>query len=104
MAAKLMSAPAPPDLSSLCHEHAPSPMAMVDGASHIVRYLNPAFCRMIDKTEDEFVGKPFGESLPKKGEAVRRWDGVTARENPKATRSMHRLNPIPFSGLVRCGR
>jgi signal transduction histidine kinase len=76
MAAKLISAPAPPDLSSLCHEHAPSPMAMVDGASHIVRYLNPAFCRMIDKTEDEFVGKPFCEMLPEKGECVERLDRV----------------------------
>ena len=39
------------DLSSLClaiTEHAPLPMATVEGASHIVRYVNPAFCRLME--------------------------------------------------------
>jgi hypothetical protein len=45
----------PPDLSSLglaSTEHAPLPMATVEGACHIVRYVNPAFCRLIDKNKD----------------------------------------------------
>jgi hypothetical protein len=45
----------PPDLSSLGRsiiEHTPLPMATVEGARHIVRYVNPAFCRLIDKNKD----------------------------------------------------
>lgn len=45
-------------------EHAPLPMARVEGATHIVRYANPAFCRLVGKVRDELVGKPFGEILP----------------------------------------
>jgi hypothetical protein len=44
MAAKPTSAHQPPDLLILClgiTEHAPLPMATVEGASHIVRYVNP---------------------------------------------------------------
>ena len=55
-----------PDLSSLCvaiTEHAPLPMATVEGASHIVCYVNPAFCRLMDKPAEQLVGKPFAEML-----------------------------------------
>jgi two-component sensor histidine kinase len=51
-----------PDLSSL--DQAPLPMVMAEGAMHIVRYANPAFCRLVKKTKDELVGRPFGEMLP----------------------------------------
>jgi two-component sensor histidine kinase len=34
-------------------------MATVEGAMHTVRYINPAFCRLIDKPSDELLGKPF---------------------------------------------
>ncbi|MBA2744027.1 MAG: PAS domain-containing protein, partial [Chthoniobacterales bacterium] len=50
-----------PDLSSLCltiAEHAPLPMATVEGASHIVRYVNPAFCRLLETRKEELVGHP----------------------------------------------
>jgi signal transduction histidine kinase len=63
----------PPDLSSLClfmAEFAPVPMAAVEGASHTVRYANPAFCRLIDKTKEQLVGKPFSEILPEKDKCV----------------------------------
>ena len=62
-----------PDLSSLClaiTEHAPLPMATVEGASHIVRYVNPAFCRLMDKPAEQLVGKPFAEILPEKDVSV----------------------------------
>jgi two-component sensor histidine kinase len=51
-------------------------MATVEGATHIVRYVNPAFCRLIDKTKDELVGKQFGEILPEKGECLALLDRV----------------------------
>jgi len=62
-----------PDLSRLClsiADHAPLPMATVEGAGHLVRYVNPAFCRLIRKTKDELMGKSFAEILPAKDECV----------------------------------
>jgi PAS domain S-box-containing protein len=71
MDAKLTLAPVcqPPDLSSLglaIAEHAPLPMATVEGAGHIVRYVNPAFCRLMDKSLEQLVGMPFCEILPER--------------------------------------
>lgn len=69
----------PPDLWSLClpvTEHAPLPMAAVEGASHIVRYVNPAFCRLLDKPREELVGKPFAEKMPEKDECLALLDRV----------------------------
>jgi PAS domain-containing protein len=34
-------------------------MATVEGAMHTVRYINPAFCRLIDKPSGELLGKTF---------------------------------------------
>ena len=68
-----------PDLSSLClaiTEHAPLPMATVEGASHIVRYVNPAFCRLMDKPAEQLVGKPFAEMLPEKDVSVTLLDRI----------------------------
>jgi signal transduction histidine kinase len=69
----------PPDLSSLCFfmaEQAPMPMAAVEGAKHTMRYANPAFCRLVDKTEEQLVGKPFSEILPEKDKCVTLLDRV----------------------------
>jgi hypothetical protein len=54
----------PSGLSNPWLEHAPLPMATVEGAMHIVRYANPAFCRLIDKTRDELMGRPLCKMLP----------------------------------------
>jgi two-component sensor histidine kinase len=59
-----------PELSSRCLEHAPLPMATLEGTEHIVRYVNPAFCRLIDKARNQLTGKPFREILPDKSECL----------------------------------
>lgn len=54
----------PPDLSSLClavTERVPLPMAAFEGASRILRYVDPAFCRLIDKPKKQLVGISFCE-------------------------------------------
>jgi two-component sensor histidine kinase len=70
LAAKPTSDATVPDLSSSCLEHAPLPMATLEGTTHIVRYVNPAFCRLIDQAKNDLAGKPFGEILPDKGECL----------------------------------
>ncbi len=43
------------------------PMAMLAGAKHIVRYVNPAFGRLVGRDEDELVETPFAEVVPGDG-------------------------------------
>ena len=35
------------------------PMAELEGAGHIIRYLNPAFCRLVGRSKEALVGNPF---------------------------------------------
>jgi len=65
-------------------EHAPLPMAMAEGASHIVRHVNPAFCHLIDKPSEELVGKPFREMLPETDECVTLLDRVYRTGQPES--------------------
>jgi two-component sensor histidine kinase len=58
------------DRSSPWLEHAPLPMAAFEGTVHVVRYVNPAFCRLIGKAPSELTGKPFREILPAKSECL----------------------------------
>jgi len=39
-------------------------MVAVEGTTHIVRYLNPAFARLAGKTSAELIGRPFTEAVP----------------------------------------
>ena len=61
------------DLRDLCRnatEGSPLPMVTVEGLTHIVRYVNPAFCRLSHKKKAELMGRPFAEAVPE-GEANR---------------------------------
>jgi two-component sensor histidine kinase len=85
-----------PDLSSLClaiTEHAPLPMATVEGASHIVRYVNPAFCRLMDKPAEQLVGKPFAEMLPEKDVSVTLLDRVFRTGKPESHTEQQHSKP-----------
>ena len=71
MRTDLTSAPPAPDMSSVGRamaEHSPLPLATVEGASHIVRYVNRAFCLLLDKPMDELIGKPFAEMMQERDE------------------------------------
>ena len=94
------SAPAhqPPDLSSLCQaitEHAPLPMAAVEGASHIVRYVNPAFCHLMDKLAEQLVGKPFAEMMPEKDECLMLLDRVFRTGKSESHTEQRHAEPHP---------
>ena len=43
------------------------PVAMATGATHVVYYVNPAFCRMMGKSKDELIGNSFADIMPKDG-------------------------------------
>jgi PAS domain S-box-containing protein len=58
--------PLPEDASEVSHslmERSPVPMAELEGAGHIVRYVNPAFCQLVGKSKQALVGNPFAETV-----------------------------------------
>src|SRR5690348_16894172 len=63
----------PFDLPRLCRyfsERSPQPMVAVEGPTHVVRHLNPAFARLAGKAADELLGLPFAVAMPG-GESTR---------------------------------
>src|SRR5688572_2692366 len=76
MSEKPTSVPKPPYEWSQCLEHAPLPMATVEGAGHTVRHVNSAFCRLLEKPEEQLVGKPFCEIVPGNSGCLASFDRV----------------------------
>jgi two-component system CheB/CheR fusion protein len=90
------------DLPSLClaiTEHAPLPIAMVEGATHIVRYANPAFCRLMDEPAEKLIGKPLSELLPEKDECITLLDRVfrARRAESHIEQDDSKLHPVFWS-------
>ena len=97
MSAELPS-PKPPDLSSaglVIAEHSPLPLATVEGARHIVRYVNPAFCRLLDKSRDELIGKPFPEVMQEKDDFLTLLDQVYQSGKSESHSKQQRAEPSP---------
>ena len=96
MVADLASTDPRPELASLCvaiTEHSPWPMATAEGASHIVRYVNPAFCRLLAKAKSELVGKPFREILLGNDECLALLDRVLQTGKPASHTQEERTTP-----------
>ena len=61
-----------PGLCLAVAQDAPLPMAAVEGVNHVVRYVNAAFCRLMDEPAEQLVGKPFAELMPEESECLSR--------------------------------
>ena len=88
----------PPDLSGLCVEitgHAPLPIAAVDGATHILRYANPAFCLLMDEPLERLVGRPLQDLLPARDECVTLLDRVFRTGRPERHVQKEDAKPHP---------
>jgi two-component sensor histidine kinase len=74
-------------------------MAMVEGTSHIVRYVNPALCRLLDKPSERLVGMQFCEMLPRRDQCATLLDRVFRTGNPEShTEQDHsKLHPAFWS-------
>jgi len=66
------------------------PMAVVEGASHVVRHVNPAFCDLLDKSRKQLVGKSFREMPLEKDQWVRLLDRVYRTGQPESHREQQR--------------
>lgn len=71
------------ELSSGCFDHSPLPMATVEGTTHIVRYVNAAFCRLVGKTGDELVGTSFCDMLLEADECTMLLDRICRTAQPE---------------------
>jgi len=69
-------------LPVLALEAAPLPMATVEGATHIVRYANPAFCDLTGKTLEQLEGTPISDLLPERDQCVTLIDRVFRTGKP----------------------
>jgi len=98
MDASFTSADLPPDLSShslAITEHAPLPMATVEGATHQVRYANPAFCQLMGTPLKDLLGKPLSALLPNKDECVTLLDRVYRTGAPASHTEKAQSKPHP---------
>lgn len=84
-----------PDPSNLALDHAPLPMAQASGAKHIMQYANPAFCRLIGKTSNELIGKPFEEMLPEQDECLEHLERVYHTGKPENFTEQEHSDPNP---------
>ena len=53
-----------PRLSRYLSERSPLPMVAVEGATHVVSYLNPAFARLVQREGKDLIGRPFAAAVP----------------------------------------
>ena len=56
-----------PPIPRLCRylsERSPQPLVAVEGTTHVVSYLNPAFARLVGRERKDLVGRPFAEAVP----------------------------------------
>jgi PAS domain-containing protein len=60
-----------PELPLLCRylsERSPQPTVAVEGAQHVVSYVNPAFARLVGRDRKDLIARTFAEAVPE-GEA-----------------------------------
>ncbi len=50
-----------PMFERVLFEGSPLPVAALAGPDHTLRYVNPAFCGLVDKSKNDLIGKPFAE-------------------------------------------
>jgi len=62
--------PALPSLSAPIIERAPLPVVEVEGSTHVVSYVNSAFCSLMGKSRGDLVGKSFAEIIPRGDECL----------------------------------
>jgi PAS domain S-box-containing protein len=78
-------------------QHSPGAMAILEGEDHVLRYLNPAFSRLLQRSEIEVVGRPFREIMPENGECLDLLDRVLRTGKPEThTQEERSMSPLIF--------
>ena len=72
-----------PVLCRLVVDTSPMPMACVEGAAHIIRYVNAAFCDLAGKPKNDVVGKEFSAAVIAGDECLALFDRVSRTGQPE---------------------
>ena len=83
------------ELPSGCFDHSPFPMVIVEGVTHIVRYVNSAFCRLKNKARDELVGTSFCAMLPETDECLALLDRICRTGQSESYTKLNASEPDP---------
>lgn len=75
---------------------APWAVTELSGEAHIVRYANPAFCQLVDRTMGEVVGKTFAELLPSADQPLVLLDRVFRTGQPVTYLAEEEAAPLPL--------
>lgn len=59
-----MHAPQIPRLCRYLSELSPQPMVAVDGETHVINYVNPAFTQLVGKDRKDLIDRPFTQAVP----------------------------------------
>ena len=57
-----------PQLCRYLSERSPQPMVAVDGITHVVSYVNPAFAELVGIKVRDLIGRPFSDAVPEGAE------------------------------------
>ncbi|UTP41462.1 PAS domain-containing protein [Phenylobacterium sp. LH3H17] len=77
-------------------DHAPWAVTELSGETHIVRYANPAFCRLIGKSNDEVIGRPFDGLAPQTDECLTLLDRVYSTGTAASYTAEEQAAPCPL--------
>lgn len=86
------------NLAEIClaiAEHAPLPMVSVDGATHVVRYSNPAFCILMGLPAEQLAGKALDDLLPTRDKCLTLLDRVFRTQRPESFTEEERAGSQP---------
>ena len=91
--------------SELCHalsDASPFPTAMIVGAQHVVRYANPAFCRLVGEPEESVLGMFAADCLPQCPGCIALLTHVNRTGEPKShtERGTSLVKPLSWSYSV----
>jgi len=78
-------------------EHSPLPTAVVSGPSHIVRYANASFCRLLDLPIEQIIGHALTGFIPHEDDCGRLLGRVFRSGQPEY--HTERLQPNPYAML-----
>jgi PAS domain S-box-containing protein len=85
-----------PGLCRSVAQVSPMAMAAVEGANHIVRYVNPAFCLLAGKRQEELIGNAFSSAAPAGDECLSLFDRVYQTRQAETHIGQERSDSHPF--------
>lgn len=83
-------------------DHAPWPMVEVEGATHVVQTVNPAFCKLLNKQDKDLLGKPLAQLVPQDKSILPLLDRVSRTGVAAAHIEAERIAPHPVFWSYTC--